>query len=396
MTTLGASSARQAIRCGFTLLVTLIVTAVPGVAQTLDVRQNFDPALVAQQFHSTDPQLRVVVAHRGIWKNNECPENSVCSFYDAKQRGIEAVEVDVKRSKSGSLWALHDRYIGRVTTYRPAGQANYFDQSRPMGPGNGNALVSDLTNEEIGALYLRYANGDVSKYHPYTLREILDNIKSEGHVATMLDLKTDVDVQDAAALVRTLGMERTVILKFPSSIYDPNQVPAYLNGMLYAPVVYAQDLLRIAADGGVRQGLPEAQQRVEGWLLDAQNSNAPALYIEYGLKSPDGQNPLRFAYNFSIYSLVQAVGSFQPVPDASGGRFYLDGGGYFTLDEFLTKNIAPFPDETADDRENSDFMLHYMNSIITDDPVSLISLATEKGYRSHVANLCFNHDCAIN
>lgn len=405
MNVISTLAARAAFRCGVTTLLVSATIAFPVSAQ----EQNYDPAKVAQEFHSTDPNLRIIVSHRGLWKNYHCPENSHCSVYSARTHGVEAVELDVKRSKSGTLWALHDYHIGRVTTYRPADQSHYFDQSKPTGPGNENALVADLTDAEIRDLFLRYEDGSVSKTHPYALRTLLEIIRHEGHLATMLDLKTTADIEVAALIVRSLHMEKTVILKFPSALYDPvnrgisGGIPSFLNGLLYVPVVYAQDLPRIDSQSPGAQDLAQAQDHVRQWLIQAQyptpdatnGSPTPALYIEYGLKSPSGKDPLHFAWKYSIYTLDQAVGGFQPVPDASGGRFYLDGGGYFHLNDFLAKNIAPFPNETTDDRENSDFMLQYCNSIITDEPLTLIELATKQGKRAHIHNLCFNDNCTI-
>lgn len=409
MRMIGSLVARVAFRCGITTLLVYGGTAIAIHAQTLDRVQNYDPAKVAQQFHSTDPNLRIIVSHRGLWKNVHCPENSHCSVYDARLHGVEAVELDVKRSKSGTLWALHDNTIGRVTTYRPAGQAHYFDQSKPTGPGNGNTLVADLTDSQIQALYLRYDDGSVSRDHPYRLDSLLSIIKHDGHMATMLDLKTTADVEAASKMVRSLKMERTVIVKFPSALYDPvnrgtsGGVPPFLNGLLYVPVVYAKDLPRIDSQSPGAEGLAEAEDHVRRWLIQAQHPTpdlangtpTPALYIEYGLKSPSGHDPLHFAYEYSIHTLDQAVGGFQPVPDAPGDRFFLDGGGYFHLAQFLAKNIAPFPNETADDRESSEFMLKYCNSIITDEPLALIQLAEKQGLRAHVRNLCFNDNCTI-
>ena len=371
------------------------------LAQTLKARQNYDPVLVAQQFQTTDPQLRIVVSHRGIWKQNQCPENSHCAFYDAKQDGVEAVEVDVKASKDGTLWALHDYHIGRVTTYPANSQGGYFDQSKPIGPGNENPLVSTLTDAEIGGLYLRYADGQRSKYHPYTIEKTLNNIRNDGHMVAMLDLKNALDVSRAAAIVRELGMEKIVILKFPSSIYNLQgfYLPEDLKGLLFVPVVYAPDLPRIGKQGG--SSLEAEQAEVNNYLTALSGSRlfesggGSSLYVEFGMKSPDGKDPLRPSYNFEIYTLDRAAGSFQPVPDASGGRYYLENGGYYTLDQVLTKNIEPFPNEITDDRENSDFQLKYFNSIITDDPVSLIQRATDLGDRTHIANLCFNHNCTL-
>ena len=382
------------------LLISVTIYA-PVFAQTLKARQNYDPVLVAQQFHSTDPQLRIVVSHRGIWKQDECPENSHCSFYDAKQDGVEAVEVDVKASKNGTLWALHDYHIGRVTNYPANSGGGYFDQSRPIGPGNENPLVSTLTDAEIGGLYLRYANGSVSKTHPYTIEQTLTNIRNDGHMVAMLDLKNATDVGRATAIVRSLGMEKIVILKFPSSIYSLQgfYLPEDLKGLLFAPVVYAADLPRIGAPGG--SSLDSEQAAVNDYLTALAGSRlfesggGSSLYVEFGMKSPDGRDPLRPSYNHEIYSLDRAAGSFQPVPDASGGRYYLENGGYYTLDQVLTKDISPFPNEITDDRENSDFELKYFNSIITDDPVSLIQRATDLGDRSHISNLCYNHNCIL-
>jgi hypothetical protein len=70
-------------------------------------------------------------------------------------------------------------------------------------------------------------------------------------MATRLGLRTVADVEQAAMIVGSLHMEQTVILKFQSALYDPvmsgksGGIPTFLNGLLYVPVVNAQDLRRI-------------------------------------------------------------------------------------------------------------------------------------------------------
>ncbi|WP_413581788.1 glycerophosphodiester phosphodiesterase [Bdellovibrio sp. HCB288] len=51
--------------------------------------------------------------HRGYWKGG-AQENTLASFKDAKERGLEMVEMDVQLSKDGHVVVFHDEDLKRI------------------------------------------------------------------------------------------------------------------------------------------------------------------------------------------------------------------------------------------------------------------------------------------
>ncbi len=62
-------------------------------------KQNFSEILVA--------------AHRGDWRN--APENSLQALKNTIERGVDIMELDLKKSKDGHLVIMHDETINRST-----------------------------------------------------------------------------------------------------------------------------------------------------------------------------------------------------------------------------------------------------------------------------------------
>ena len=71
-----------------------------------------------------------VVVHRGA--NYLAPENTVASAYAALDNGATWIEVDVRSSKDGVLYNMHDPTLDRTT--------------------NGKGLISDMMSADIDKL----------------------------------------------------------------------------------------------------------------------------------------------------------------------------------------------------------------------------------------------------
>ncbi|MBL9136046.1 MAG: glycerophosphodiester phosphodiesterase family protein [Verrucomicrobiales bacterium] len=59
------------------------------------------------------PHPFIVIAHRG--EHSRAPENSLRSFRNAIEAGLDYVEMDVRRTRDGSHVLMHDRTIHRTT-----------------------------------------------------------------------------------------------------------------------------------------------------------------------------------------------------------------------------------------------------------------------------------------
>lgn len=91
------------------------------------------------------------IGHRGA-KGYE-PENTLTSFRKAMELGVDAIELDVHKCKSGELVVIHDYKVNRTT--------------------NGKGLVRDKTLTELKQLNV----GDGQKIP--TLKEVLDLVDRE-------------------------------------------------------------------------------------------------------------------------------------------------------------------------------------------------------------------------
>ncbi len=56
-----------------------------------------------------------IIAHRGL--HTEYPENSFKAIEQAVTNGIKAIEIDVRKCKSGEIVLFHDRNLKRLTGY---------------------------------------------------------------------------------------------------------------------------------------------------------------------------------------------------------------------------------------------------------------------------------------
>jgi glycerophosphoryl diester phosphodiesterase len=122
------------------------------------------------------------IGHRGA-KAYE-PENTLRSFKKAIELGVDAVELDVRKTKDGKLIVMHDADVSRTT--------------------NGKGLVSELTLKEIKAL-----ETEKGEKVP-TLEEALDFIDKK--VKILIELKEVGIEKEVLDLVKEKGLEDNVII----------------------------------------------------------------------------------------------------------------------------------------------------------------------------------------
>ena len=126
--------------------------------------------------------LKLRVGHRGA-KAYE-PENTIRSFMKALELGVNAVELDVRRTKDGEIVVIHDAEVDRTT--------------------NGKGLVSELTLGEIKQL-----STDKGEKIP-TLEEALNFLDRK--VKILIEIK-EVGIEEKVLdIVRRKGLEDNVII----------------------------------------------------------------------------------------------------------------------------------------------------------------------------------------
>jgi glycerophosphoryl diester phosphodiesterase len=135
----------------------------------------------------------LVVAHRGCWKNN-APENSLGAALACVAMGVDAVELDVRRTADGVLVVMHDETVDRTT--------------------NGKGRVANLTAAQIGALRLRIGAGGrrapLTDESPPTFEAAM--LALRGRILVNLDAKADV-YAEALAIVERTGTSGQIIMK---------------------------------------------------------------------------------------------------------------------------------------------------------------------------------------
>ncbi|WP_137681335.1 glycerophosphodiester phosphodiesterase family protein [Aurantiacibacter suaedae] len=143
-----------------------------------------DPARMAQlQAQLHDPTGPVLIAsHRGGHLN--APENSLAAAEEAVVNGADVLEIDVRVSRDGVPFIMHDSTVDRTT--------------------NGAGVAEDTTYAELRAL--RLEGGETP---PPSLLEMLRH--SCGRILVDLDMKTD-RVGPVMAVVEGLGMIDQVIV----------------------------------------------------------------------------------------------------------------------------------------------------------------------------------------
>ena len=122
------------------------------------------------------------IGHRGARAYE--PENTLRSFKRALEFGVDAVELDVRRTKDGSLVVIHDAKVDRTT--------------------NGEGLVNEFTLEEIKQFFT-----EKGEKIP-TLEEVLDFLDKK--VKVLIELKETGIEKKVLSLIHQKELEKNVII----------------------------------------------------------------------------------------------------------------------------------------------------------------------------------------
>jgi glycerophosphoryl diester phosphodiesterase len=153
-------------------------------------RLSFCGMFAASLLAATHVAAVEVVCHRGA--NEYAPENTMAATQLCIDWGVAYVEVDVRTSKDGVMYLLHDPWLTRTT--------------------NGKGFLSQLTSSEIDELDAgswfdkKFAGEKVPRLDPY-LRAI------KGKIKVYFDVK-NADLKQLIALVYDVGMENDCFFWF--------------------------------------------------------------------------------------------------------------------------------------------------------------------------------------
>jgi glycerophosphoryl diester phosphodiesterase len=121
------------------------------------------------------------IGHRGARAYE--PENTLRSFKKALEIGVDAVELDVRKTKDDQLVVIHDADVKRTT--------------------DGKGLVSELTLEEI-----KEFSAEKGEKLP-TLKEALDFLDKK--VKIVIELKETGVENQVLSMVHTKGLQKNVV-----------------------------------------------------------------------------------------------------------------------------------------------------------------------------------------
>lgn len=160
-----------------------------------------------------------VSAHRG-GPQPGFAENSLEAFDATTAEAFVMLEVDVGRTRDGTLVLMHDDTVDRTT--------------------DGEGAVRSLTLAQFQALRLRDDAGDVLDAHPPTLRQALN--WAERRAILELDVKRGVSYEDVAREVRDAGaMHRVIVITY--SIDGAARLARVApEAMIYTTITDARDL----------------------------------------------------------------------------------------------------------------------------------------------------------
>ena len=168
---------------------------------------------IREKLINCDSNSVIVVAHRGDWRN--FPENSLEAIDNAIKKGVDIVELDVKRTKDGELILMHDRTLDRTTT--------------------GKGLVSENTLSNIRKLNLRNGCNIRTIHKVPTLEEAL--LHAKGKIMINLD-QADLYFDQIYELMKKTGTTKQIIMKGRKPVAEvKKQFGGYLEDVIYMPIV---------------------------------------------------------------------------------------------------------------------------------------------------------------
>lgn len=142
----------------------------------------------------TEAQLKIA-GHRGGYYHSY-PESSLPLFeFIANQfeRDTIIIEIDLRKSKSGTIFLLHDEMVNRTTT--------------------GEGKINDLTDEYLSSLYLKKSNGEITSERIPTFDDILNFIKDR-NINLMLDVKEPIHAEVLDQVKQHNLENRVLVLTF--------------------------------------------------------------------------------------------------------------------------------------------------------------------------------------
>lgn len=154
-----------------------------------------------------------VVAHRGDWRN--APENSLAAIQNCIVMGVDMVEIDLHKTKDGTIILMHDKTLDRTST--------------------GKGLIKELDKKSLDSLRLKNGYGMPTTDKIPTLLEALKLCKNK--ILVFLDKNYEC-LPDAVKIVKQLKMENQVFYEGKNTYSElETKFGQIIEGINYMPRV---------------------------------------------------------------------------------------------------------------------------------------------------------------
>ena len=178
-----------------------------------------------------------VVAHRGAFKKNNFPENSIASLHEAKRLKCIGAEFDVRMTLDDSLIINHDPKFNELEIE----QNNYSDLAKfklsngEILPTLRNYILEGLKNNNYTKLVLEIKPSEISKERGKIIAEKVIRLIKELNAQPMVDyISFDYDI-----LKKLIEIDSTVSTQYLEGDKSPEEILAdKISGIDYHYSVY--------------------------------------------------------------------------------------------------------------------------------------------------------------
>jgi hypothetical protein len=263
-----------------------------------------------------NPDYVMLALHRAAWVDGT-PENSLAAVQRAlRNPAVDIIEIDLKTSKDGKVYLMHDNYLQRTT--------NFLDMHpRIYGTGKDNyGKASEYSWAELSKLRLKNEEKAYTMEKIPLLEDIIEAVRDKG-VILQLDINDEDTFQEAMKVVQHAHAFSFVMFKGDKT---PKELEPYLEFLLteeeklkfiFAPFIRANS----KPDGATSADPMGFYQEWEDWRVNSclYCIGIAGLY-EMVFKTPADTD--LFAVAERIRKEGKRVGIFSAQPEYYRGRYF--------------------------------------------------------------------------
>ncbi|MCQ9633442.1 glycerophosphodiester phosphodiesterase family protein [Chryseobacterium sp. WG14] len=260
-----------------------------------------------------NPGYVFLALHRAAWIDGT-PENSILAVSKAaNNRNVDMIEIDLKTSKDGKVYLMHDDYLQRTT--------NFLDlYPNKYGTGKDNyGKASEYSWDELSRLRLKNEEKTYTNEKIPLLQEAITVALGAG-VFLQLDINDDRTFQEAMKVVQAANAFSIVMFKGNKT---PNQFTPFFNQLteaqkkqiIFAPFVKIDS----TPDGTTTADPMKFYEQWESWRRSNPTYTGVAGLYEMVFKTPADTG--LFLVAEKIRAGGKRTGTFSAQPEYYRGRY---------------------------------------------------------------------------